>query len=310
VIFRIKRGSDIFLRVLFPRKKVRASTAVGVKPSARNGEVARNGGGKPPMLATRQARRNEPVNSQARSAAAPSPGVTGSDPGWYEAGKRAGDVVLALVLLVLNAPLLVLAVILVKLTSRGPVLYSQVRLGRGGRPFTLYKIRTMAHQCESLTGIRWSTPGDPRITPVGRFLRRTHVDELPQLWNVLCGAMSLVGPRPERPEFVPQLEHAIVRYRERLLVRPGLTGLAQVQLPPDTDLDSVRVKLAYDLYYVREVGWWLDLRILLGTALHVVGVPFRSLRRLLCLPDREVIEGAYQASLPSARGVKARVQPA
>jgi lipopolysaccharide/colanic/teichoic acid biosynthesis glycosyltransferase len=223
---------------------------------------------------------------------------------WYGPCKRAVDLIFALALFVLSAPLLLLAVLLVKLTSPGPVLYSQVRLGRRGRPFTLYKIRTMVHRCESLTGARWSTPGDPRITPVGRLLRRTHLDELPQLWNILRGEMSLVGPRPERPEFVPQLDQAIPRYRERLLVQPGLTGLAQVQLPPDTDLASVRLKLAYDLYYVRHVGLWLDLRILVGTAGHVAGLPFRALGRLLGLPLRDVIEGAYWASLPGGRAAK------
>jgi lipopolysaccharide/colanic/teichoic acid biosynthesis glycosyltransferase len=228
--------------------------------------------------------------------------------GWYEAAKRAGDLLFALVLLVLSALPILLAMLLVKLTSRGPVFYSQVRVGRGGRPFTLHKIRTMTHKCESLTGIRWSTPGDPRITPVGRFLRRTHVDELPQLWNVVCGHMSLVGPRPERPEFVPHLEQAIPRYSERLLVRPGLTGLAQVQLPPDTDLESVRLKLAYDLYYVGHESWHLDLRLLVATALHVFHVPFPVIRRLIGLQSRDIIVRAYGESLVAARATRSRVQ--
>jgi lipopolysaccharide/colanic/teichoic acid biosynthesis glycosyltransferase len=227
--------------------------------------------------------------------------------GWYVTCKWAGDLILALLLLAVAAPLLLFAAIVVKLTSRGPVLYSQVRLGRNGRPFTLYKLRTMMHKCESLTGARWSVPGDPRITPVGRFLRRTHLDELPQLWNVLRGEMSLVGPRPERPEFVPQLEQAIPHYRDRLLVRPGLTGLAQVQLPPDTDLESVGLKLAYDLYYVDQVGCWLDFRLLVGTALKIVGVPFGGLRRILGLPVREVIVGSYRASLRGETGPRPRV---
>src|SRR5207253_4196733 len=142
-----------------------------------------------------------------------------------------------------------------------PVFYSQIRLGRGGKPFAIYKIRTMTHNCEKVSGAQWSTPGDARITPVGRFLRKTHLDELPQLWNVLRADMSLVGPRPERPEFVPKLEHALPRYRDRLAVRPGVSGLAQVQLPPDTDLASVRRKLAHDLFYVERMSFWLDLRI-------------------------------------------------
>ena len=113
---------------------------------------------------------------------------------------------------------------------RGPVIYSQTRLGQCGRPFTIYKIRTMLPNCEATTGPRWSTADGPRITPVGQFLRRAHLDELPQLWNILRGEMSLVGPRPERPEFVTQLEQAIPCYRERLAVRPGVTGMAQIQL--------------------------------------------------------------------------------
>jgi lipopolysaccharide/colanic/teichoic acid biosynthesis glycosyltransferase len=189
---------------------------------------------------------------------------------WYQGGKRVADLAGALALAVLAAPVLCLAAALVKLTSRGPAFYSQTRVGRGGRPFTIYKIRSMVHDCEKGTGARWSGKGDPRVTPVGRFLRRTHLDELPQLWNILRGEMSLVGPRPERPEFVPQLEAAIAHYRDRLLVRPGVTGLAQVHLGPDADLAGVERKLMFDLYYIKTMGWWSDARILLATALHVV----------------------------------------
>src|SRR5260370_5820150 len=115
----------------------------------------------------------------------------------------------------------------------------------------------MFHNCERNSGACWATAGDPRITPVGRCLRRLHLDELPQLWNVVRGDMSLVGPRPERPEFIPHLEKHIARYQERMSVRPGLTGLAQIQLPADTDLDRVRRKLAYDLYYIGHERCWL-----------------------------------------------------
>src|SRR5205807_7700134 len=118
---------------------------------------------------------------------------------------RGLDCALAVCLLIVTAPVILLAMLLIKLTSRGPALYSQSRLGLHGQPFRIYKIRTMIHDCESLTGPRWSVPGDRRVTPVGWFLRRAHLDELPQLWNILRGDMSLVGPRPERPEFVPQL---------------------------------------------------------------------------------------------------------
>ncbi len=184
--------------------------------------------------------------------------------------KRVLDVCLAVVLLVLTAPVIAVACLLVKLTSRGPALYSQTRVGRGGRPFTIWKIRSMHHNAEAVSGAVWSRKGDARVMPVGRFLRRTHLDELPQLWNILRGDMSLVGPRPERPEFVPQLETAIPRYRERLLVLPGVTGLAQIHLGPDTDLASVERKLAFDLYYIKHLGFWTDLRVLLATIIHVV----------------------------------------
>ncbi|MFM7148682.1 MAG: sugar transferase, partial [Gemmataceae bacterium] len=132
-------------------------------------------------------------------------------------------------------------------------------------------IRSMYHNCEKKSGVVWSSgKGDPRVTPVGRFLRRSHFDELPQLLNIFKGDMTLVGPRPERPEFVPQLERAVPRYRERLLIPPGVTGLAQVHLGPDTDLSSVERKLAFDLYYAQEVGLWMDIKIVLATAFHVL----------------------------------------
>jgi lipopolysaccharide/colanic/teichoic acid biosynthesis glycosyltransferase len=204
---------------------------------------------------------------------------------WYASCKATGDFVAAIILIVLTAPLMVLSMILVKLTSRGPVIYSQTRLGRGGRPFTIYKIRTMFHNSEATTGPRWSTADDPRITPVGRFLRRTHLDELPQLWNILRGEMSLVGPRPERPEFVTQLERAIPRYRARLVVRPGMTGLAQVQLPPDTDLNSVWRKLMCDLSYIAQLSFWLDLRILACTVFNLLGIPYATSLKIFRVPS-------------------------
>ena len=188
-------------------------------------------------------------------------------------------------LLLLTAPIVIVAMVLVRLTSRGPALYQQERLGLGGEVFTIYKIRTMHRDSERHSGATWSLPGDPRITPVGRVLRSTHLDELPQLINVLLGEMSLVGPRPERPEFLPRLERAFPDYRRRLAVRPGVTGLAQVQQPPDTGLESVRRKLAYDLSYVDGMGPWLDLRIILATPLKCLGVPFAWIAVVLRLPD-------------------------
>src|SRR5262249_48162069 len=155
------------------------------------------------------------------------------------------EVFAALALFVLTAPVTLLAMLLVRLTSRGPAIYVQRRVGRGGREFRIYKIRSMYHDCERKSGACWASKHDPRVTPLGRVLRRTHFDELPQLWNVLRGDMSLIGPRPERPEFVDKLACAIPRYRERLWILPGVTGFAQVQLPADTDLESVQLKVTY-----------------------------------------------------------------
>jgi lipopolysaccharide/colanic/teichoic acid biosynthesis glycosyltransferase len=203
----------------------------------------------------------------------------------YELIKPWLDFALAAVILCFTAPIMILFMVVVRLSSRGPWVYAQKRLGRGGRIFTLYKIRTM-YQYSERDGIpRWCVPGDPRVTPVGRFLRWSHVDELPQLINVLKGEMSLVGPRPERPEFVGQLERALPNYRQRLTVRPGLTGLAQVQQPSDTDLSSVHRKLKFDLCYVERMSLWLDIRVMAGTLLKLLGVPFFWIGRILQLPD-------------------------
>lgn len=198
--------------------------------------------------------------------------------------------VTALVLLVACAPLLLLAALGVRLTSPGPAFYTQARVGRGGRVFTMFKLRTMIDNCESLTGPRWCMPDDPRITWFGWILRRTHLDELPQLVNVLRGDMSLVGPRPERPEFVEELERMIPGYQMRHTVLPGITGLAQVHLPPDTDVESVRKKLVYDLFYVRRIGLWLDLRLLACTALQALAVPSGIAGTVCLIPSTEQVE--------------------
>jgi cellulose synthase operon protein C len=202
----------------------------------------------------------------------------------YESIKPFLDFSLALPLFVISTPIILICMALVKFTSRGPAIYTQKRLGLAGRIFTIYKIRTMYEDSEHGCGARWSLPGDPRVTPVGRFLRFCHLDELPQLVNILWGEMSVVGPRPERPELAGQLERALPRYRERLAVRPGLTGLAQVQQPPDSDLVSVSRKLGYDLCYVDRMNPWLDFRIILGTVLKCLGVPFVWIGRLMRFP--------------------------
>jgi lipopolysaccharide/colanic/teichoic acid biosynthesis glycosyltransferase len=208
----------------------------------------------------------------------------GTIPGGYEAVKPRLEFLLAAVMLLLTSPLILLVMVLVRLSSRGPAIYRQQRIGLGGRTFTIYKIRTMYEDSER-DGPTWAVPGDPRVTPVGWVLRATHLDELPQLINVLLGEMSLVGPRPERPEFVEKLERDLPGYRRRLAVRPGVTGLAQVQQPPDTDLASVRRKLNYDLYYVERIGPWLDARLIAGTVLKCLGVPFAWIGWVLQLPD-------------------------
>ena len=202
----------------------------------------------------------------------------------FESLKRAFDFGFAATLLVFTAPLIGALAVLVRLTSAGPAIYAQVRLGRWGRPYTMYKLRSMAHNCELDSGPTWSVPGDPRVTLIGRILRASHLDELPQLWNVLRGEMSLVGPRPERPEIVADLVREVPRYRERLAVPPGITGLAQVQLPPDEHTDGVRRKVMVDLYYIGRPSLWLDLKILAATALKVAGLPPQWRTSLLALP--------------------------
>jgi lipopolysaccharide/colanic/teichoic acid biosynthesis glycosyltransferase len=186
--------------------------------------------------------------------------------------KLAADYALAILLLIPGLPVMLFCGLLVRLTSRGPAFYTQTRIGQGGRVFTLYKIRTMVHECESLTGPRWSMPGDPRITPLGRILRKLHLDELPQLFNVLKGDMSLVGPRPERPEIVKKLRLLVPGYDRRHAVKPGITGFAQIHLPPDSCVRSVKNKLVYDLFYVRNRSLWFEAEIALATVLKLFGL--------------------------------------
>jgi lipopolysaccharide/colanic/teichoic acid biosynthesis glycosyltransferase len=199
--------------------------------------------------------------------------------------KRACDLLAALAISVAAVPVIAAVWVVVRLTSPGPGFYSQLRVGLNGRTFRIYKIRTMYHNCEAVSGAKWSTKHDPRVTPVGRVLRKLHLDELPQLLNVLKGDMSLVGPRPERPEFVGTLAKELPGYAERLAVRPGVTGLAQIQLPPDTDLESVRTKLILDQCYVRTGGIWLDLRIMLGTLVYLLGFSYPAVRKVMLLPN-------------------------
>jgi lipopolysaccharide/colanic/teichoic acid biosynthesis glycosyltransferase len=215
---------------------------------------------------------------------------------WYTGVKIALDYTLAAFSLPFAAMLVAMAAIAVKLTSRGPVFYTQTRIGLNGRRYQIIKLRTMYHDCEARSGIKWSQKGDNRITPVGKVLRITHIDELPQLWNVLCGEMSLVGPRPERPEVIKAkgLDQLVPGYKHRLLVKPGVTGLAQVQLPADTDISSVRYKVVYDLYYVQHQSLLLDLRLLLATVFKAIGVGPRLLRWLFLLPSQRRVAEVFQ----------------
>ena len=177
---------------------------------------------------------------------------------------RAGDIMISLALLIFTLPLMLLVALLVRLDSPGPVLYRQERVGLNGIPFTLLKFRSMNANAEA-RGPAWAQQKDPRVTRVGAFMRRTRIDELPQLINVLRGQMGFIGPRPERPHFVDQLAEVIPHYAQRSRVKPGLTGWAQVNYPYGASVDDARAKLSYDLFYVRYRSVLLDLAILFAT---------------------------------------------
>jgi len=177
--------------------------------------------------------------------------------------KRFFDLMICVPLLFLFAPLFIIIAIAIKLDSRGSIIYKQKRMGltteKDTEFFYLYKFRSMVNDAEQATGPVWATDDDPRITRVGRFLRKTRLDELPQLWNVLTGKMSIVGPRPERPHFVTQLDAQIPYYSERVFyVKPGITGLAQINLDYDSDIDSVKQKLYYDHAYAARTSSLLE----------------------------------------------------
>ncbi len=202
---------------------------------------------------------------------------------------RAFNVVAASTIFVATSPLMLLTAIAVKLTSRGPVIYSQTRVGLdrrwnrarsnserrgedvGGTQFTIYKFRSMRVDAEKDGKAVWAKKDDDRCTPVGRFIRKVRLDELPQLWNVMRGDMNLVGPRPERPSIVLRLREEIENYGVRQRVKPGLTGYAQIYHSYDTDIEGVSIKLSYDLRYLREQSMWTDIRILVATIPVVLG---------------------------------------
>jgi lipopolysaccharide/colanic/teichoic acid biosynthesis glycosyltransferase len=210
----------------------------------------------------------------------------------YFRWKNLPGFLVALALCLPGLPLILMLVLVVRISSRGPAIYRQVRVGRNGRTFTIFKLRTMRLDAEAATGPTWASADDPRVTPIGRFIRALHLDELPQLFNVLLGDMALVGPRPERPEFTQLLGRKIPGYLDRLEVRPGITGLAQINLPPDTDLESVRRKVVLDREYVESANSLMDLRILVCTCFRMVGIHGTVTRRLLGLERWDVVVAA------------------
>lgn len=184
---------------------------------------------------------------------------------WEQSTKRLIDLVVSTIVLVAGLPVWVALAILIRATSRGPAIYRQQRVGRHGRTFAMYKFRTMNDDAEALTGPVWAVAHDPRYTPVGRWLRRTRLDEIPQFWNVFKGDMSLVGPRPERPFFVEKLAREIPLYNRRHRVKPGITGWAQVKWKYDGSVDDVRQKVKYDLFYIENMSLRRDFQIIART---------------------------------------------
>ncbi len=186
-------------------------------------------------------------------------------PVWERKIKRLMDVVISLIVLILTLPITLLVSLAIKLDSEGPVFYKQIRVGKDGKEFKIYKFRSMFNNAEKHTGPVWSTKYDPRITRVGKIIRKFRLDEIPQFINVLRGEMSLVGPRPERPYFVEMLSKEIPLYKRRLKVKPGITGWAQVKHKYDESIEDVKKKLQYDLYYIENISLRMDLKILFRT---------------------------------------------
>jgi exopolysaccharide biosynthesis polyprenyl glycosylphosphotransferase len=183
--------------------------------------------------------------------------------------KRLIDITFSLAGLVAFAPLFPVVALLIKLQDGGPIFYSQTRVGHFNKPFTIYKLRTMKMDAES-GGAKWASKTDTRVTWVGKLLRKTRLDEVPQFWNVLLGDMSLIGPRPERPELVDTIAPEVPFYRYRHLAKPGITGWAQINYPYGASVEDARRKLTYDLYYLKNASFTLDLQIILGTFMAMV----------------------------------------
>ena len=190
---------------------------------------------------------------------------------WSSSGmKRLFDLFLSSFLLVFLSPFFIFVGILIKITSKGPIIYTQERLGYMGKPYWIYKFRSMIVNAEEKSGPVWASDDDPRVTPIGRILRKFRIDELPQLMNVFLGQMSLIGPRPERPYFTEKLKEKFPLYDRRFRVRPGITGWSQIKHPSDLEEDDVRQKLRYDFYYIENLSLNLDLKILISTIVVVL----------------------------------------
>lgn len=179
--------------------------------------------------------------------------------------KRVLDRIFAFIFLLLSSPIWILIMAAIKIDTKGPIFYRQVRSGYRGREFKIFKFRSMVHDAEARTGPVWAGGEDPRVTSVGKILRRFRLDEIPQLLNVLDGDMSMIGPRPERPYFIDQLVSEFPFYNRRMNVYPGITGWAQIKHPPDEKIEDVREKLKYDFYYIENLTWNLDMKIALST---------------------------------------------
>ncbi len=191
-------------------------------------------------------------------------------PEWEKKLKRLMDIFVSLLILIVSSPILILTSIAIKLDSKGPILFKQERLGQNGKPFNVLKFRSMINDAEKYTGPVWSQKNDPRVTRMGKLLRKVRIDEIPQMINVLKGEMSLVGPRPERAFFVEKLSQEIPYYKRRLKVRPGVTGWAQIKHKYDESIEDVKIKLRYDLFYIENMSIRMDFKILLRTVFVVL----------------------------------------
>jgi len=191
-------------------------------------------------------------------------------PEWEKKLKRLLDILISFILLVISLPVVIISAIAIKLDSKGPVFFKQERSGMNGKSFKMVKFRSMFQDAEKHTGPVWSQKDDPRITRSGKILRKLRIDEIPQMYNVLKGEMSLVGPRPERPFFVEKLSEQIPYYKRRLKVRPGITGWAQVKHKYDESIEDVKIKLRYDLFYIENMSIRMDMKILFRTIFVVI----------------------------------------